>query len=170
MYRTTKLHLCCGFDYKTDFINVDNIPNGIQDITADLNKDWDFAKTNSIDYIFIKDGLEHLNSLEHFFKETERVLKPGGKIEIWVPHYKSPSAYRLTHKHYFSWSFFNAFPEPHDPTQNLKVISNKIIVEANKFPFTLLNHVANINPKLYEKFFYVASIRTILQKTVYLDA
>jgi hypothetical protein len=44
------------------------------------------------------------------------------------------------------------------------VISNKIIVEPNVFPFTLLNYIANVNPKIWERLFYVSSIRTILQK------
>jgi predicted SAM-dependent methyltransferase len=77
----TKLHLCCGFDYKPGFVNIDNLSNGPQDITADLNKDWVFAKPNSVDYIFIKDGLEHLDSLEHFFKEAERILKTGESLK-----------------------------------------------------------------------------------------
>ena len=159
-----KLHLCCGLDYKKGFLNVDNLPNGVQDIKADLNKPWKFAKSNTVDYIFIKDGLEHLDSLEHFFKEASRVLKPCGKLEIWVPHFKSPGAYRLTHKSFFSWGFFDFFPEPHDAVQNLKVISNQLVVESSIFPFTLLNYVANILPRYWEKLCYVSSLRVILEK------
>ena len=160
----TKLHLCCGFDYKEGFVNIDNIPGGVQDVRADLNKQWDFAKTNSADYIYIKDGLEHLDSLEHFFKEAARALKPGGKLEIWVPHYKSPSAYKITHKTFLSWSTFDSFPEPHDPVKNLRVVSNRLIVEPRVFPFTMLNPIANIMPKFWERLFYVSSIRVVLQK------
>ncbi|MEM4257195.1 MAG: methyltransferase domain-containing protein [Candidatus Diapherotrites archaeon] len=159
-----KLHLCCGKQILEDFINVDQLDFG-QEIVADLNKKWKFAKNNSVEYIYIKDGLEHLESLEHFFKECERVLKPKGIVEIRVPHYKSPSAYRMTHKHYFSWNFFNTFPEPHDNIKKLKVISNQLIFEPKVFPFTLMNILTNLFPKYWEKFFYACEIKVKLQKT-----
>ncbi|MDO8428046.1 MAG: methyltransferase domain-containing protein [Candidatus Diapherotrites archaeon] len=159
-----KLHLCCGFDYKQGFVNVDNISGGPQDMTADLNKKWAFTENNSVDYIFIKDGLEHMDSLNHFFEECSRVLSYGGKVEIWVPHYKAPCAYRITHKFFFSWSMFDCFPEPHDVIQDLKVVSNKLVVEPKVFPFTLINPIANIFPKYWERMFYVAGLKVILEK------
>ncbi len=58
----TKLHLCCGHELLDGYVNVDSIDFG-QEVVADLNKPWKFAKPGSVDYIFIKDGLEHLDSL-----------------------------------------------------------------------------------------------------------
>ncbi|HIH10118.1 MAG TPA: class I SAM-dependent methyltransferase [Candidatus Diapherotrites archaeon] len=133
---------------------MDCIAGGAQDITADLNKPWKFAKDSSVEYLFIKDGLEHLDSLEHFFREVSRILLPNGRAEIWVPHYKSPSAYKMTHNFFFSWSSFNGFPEPHDPVRDLRVVSNLLVVEPNVFPFTLLNSIANLFPKYWERLFY----------------
>jgi len=160
----TKLHLCCGFDYKKGFLNVDNLKGGPQDITADLNKPWKFVQDSSVDYLFIKDGLEHMDSLDFFFEQVSRVLKPHGTAEIWVPHFKSPSAYKITHTFFFSWSTFDSFPEPHDPVQDLRAISNRLIVEGRVFPFTILNFFANLHPKFWERLFYASGIRVILEK------
>jgi hypothetical protein len=51
-----------------------------------------------------------MDSVEHFLIESERSLKLGGKLHVNVPHFKNPSAYRLTHRHLFCWSYWSAFP------------------------------------------------------------
>ncbi|GEM_PF-6809020 len=158
-----KLHLCCGKDFKKGYINIDEIDFG-QDLVMDLNKDWDKLKSTEYDEILIKDGLEHLNDLFHFFSESARILKPGGKLVIHVPHFKAPSAYKMTHRHLFSWSYFQDFPEPHDPIREFRVISNKLVVENHIFPFKLLNHIANLFPRQWEKLFYVCAIEVVLGK------
>jgi predicted SAM-dependent methyltransferase len=61
-------------------------------VVADINKEWKFAKPNSAEYILIEDGLEHVDSLEHFLKNVSRVLTTNGTIEIQVPHFKNPIA------------------------------------------------------------------------------
>jgi predicted SAM-dependent methyltransferase len=160
-----KYHFCCGEEKLPGFVNVDSIPFG-QEIVFDLNKKWNFAKDNSADYILIKDGLEHLDSVEHFLSEASRVLKPqNGTLEIHVPHFKNPSAYRVTHKHYFSWSYWNVFPEPHDKTKDLKVIENRL-VKYQKIPILgFYDHFINLFPKFYEKMSWVHGIKVKLAKT-----
>lgn len=158
-----RLHLCCGRNILPGWINVDALDFG-GNIVFDLNKKWAFAQDESIDYIYIKDGLEHLDSVENFLQECARVLKNGGIVEIGVPHYKAPSAYKMTHKHYFSWSYWADYPEPHDKVKNLKVVSNELVFEPSVFPFTLINPIANIFPRFWEKFFYVCAINVKLQK------
>lgn len=158
------VHLCCGKVLKPGFLNVDSIDFG-QEVTTDLDKKWSFLKDNSVDYMLIDNGLEHLDSVEFFLAECSRALKKGGRVEIIVPHYRSPSAYRLTHRHYFSWSYFNVFPEAHDTVQNLKVVSNKLIVERRFFPLTLLNFFANLLPGLWERHCYCSGIDIIIEKT-----
>jgi SAM-dependent methyltransferase len=156
-----KLHLCCGLDYRQGFVNVDDLEGGPQDVRANLNQPWSFAADASASYILIKDGLEHLNSIEDFLAEAARVLVPGGTLEIMVPHFRSPSAYRLTHLHFFSWSYFDVFPEPHDRVRNFRVIKNELIVE-RKLPF--LNKIANFAPKFWERALYVSGLRVVLEK------
>lgn len=158
-----KYHLCCGPKLKEGWINVDRVSFG-QEVKADINKEWKFAKPDSADYILIEDGLEHVDSLEHFLKNASRILKEGGTLEIQVPHFKSPSAYRVSHKHYFSHSLFFTFPEPHDDVQNLRVEKIKLIVD-NRAPLSILNPLANLFPKYWERFCYVSGLRVWMKKT-----
>jgi predicted SAM-dependent methyltransferase len=163
MLSPIKLHLCCGLDYRPGFVNVDDLEGGPQDVRANLNQPWTFAADSSAQHILIKDGLEHLTSIEAFLSEASRVLVPGGTLEIEVPHFRSPSAYRLTHLHFFSWSYFDVFPEPHDAVRNFRVIRNELVVE-RKLP--LLNKVANWAPKFWERLLYVSGVRVVLEKLV----
>ena len=163
MSAPVKFHLCCGLDYRPGFINVDDLEGGPQDVRANLNGPWTFAADASADHILIKDGLEHLKSVEAFLSEASRVLVPGGTLEIQVPHFRSPSAYRLTHLHFFSWSYFDVFPEPHDAVRDFRVITNELVVE-KKFPFNVLNTVANLVPKFWERALYVSGLRVVLEK------
>jgi predicted SAM-dependent methyltransferase len=159
-----KIHLCCGKDIRNGWINVDAIDFG-QEVIADIEQRWSFAANESVDHIYCKDGFEHVNSAEHLLEEAARVLKPGGMLQIWVPHYKNPSAYRMTHKRLLSWSYFDAFPEPHDRVQNLKVISNKIFVgHKESRPWRPLHYVANRCPRWFERLFYVSNVEVIFQK------
>ena len=122
-----KVHLCCGPENFHGWLNVDAVDFGFNTV-ADLGKPWDFLDPDSVDYILCKDGFEHMDSTEHFLEQAARVLKPGGKLEIWVPHYKNPSAYRITHRTYYSWSLFNVFPEPHDRVKSLRLHYHKRLV------------------------------------------
>jgi predicted SAM-dependent methyltransferase len=161
MSAPVKLHLCCGLDYRQGFVNVDDLEGGPQDVRANLNRPWTFAADSSVSHILIKDGLEHLDSIEAFLTEAARVLVPGGTLEIQVPHFRAPSAYRLTHRHLFSWSYFDVFPEPHDSVRNFRVIQNELVVE-RKLP--LLNKLANLAPKFWERLLYVSGLRVVLEK------
>ncbi len=158
-----RYHLCCGPKLKQGWVNVDRVSFG-QEVVADINLEWKFAKPNSAEYILIEDGLEHVDSLEHFLKNASRTLSTGGTLEIQVPHFKNPSAYRFTHQHFFSHSMFSIFPEPHDEVQNLRVEKIKLIVD-NHFPLSLFNPIANVFPKYWERFGYVSGLRVWMKKT-----
>lgn len=59
--------------------------------------------------------LEHVQALESIMKEFHRILKPGGKLRIWVPHCFSPSAFGMpTHVRYFTFETFRPFDESHE--------------------------------------------------------
>lgn len=158
------VHLCCGTHYSPGWINVDLVPLG-QDVVADLSKPWDFLKTATVDRLYIKDGFEHQRDLGHFLRESARVLRPGGTLEIWVPHFKNPSAYRITHTHYFSWSLWDVFPEPHDVTQALEVVVNRLYVgQARRVLWAPVHWLINLMPRWYERLGYVSNIQVILRK------
>ena len=157
-----RFQLCCWTKPLSNLINVDRENFG-QEIVADINKKWTWAKNASAEHILIEDGLEHVDSTEHFLLEAERVLQTKGALEVRVPHFKNPSAYRFTHRHYFSYSLFSHFPEPHDKTKRLRVESIRLIVD-KRFPLSLLDILANLFPNVWERFFYVSGLHVILRK------
>ena len=160
----TKVHLCCGKNQLPGWINVDVLDFG-QEVICDLNGPWSFLSDNSVDQIFCKDGLEQMDSIEHFLMESERSLRRGGKLHVNVPHFKNPSAYRLTHRHLFSWGYWSAFPEPHDPAKSLRVISNRLTIYDDVPPWRWINAIMNVWPKMWERLLYVSNIDVVLQKS-----
>jgi SAM-dependent methyltransferase len=142
-----------------------DIGNFGQEVVADLSKPWTFLETSTVDHVYCKDGFEHQKNLQHFLAEAARVLKPGGTLEVWVPHFKNPSAYRMTHTAYFSWSCFKAYPEPHDPEQSLKVIRNRLYIGwATSTVWKPIHAIVNLFPKWWERLFYVSNIQVIFEK------
>lgn len=61
------------------------ISGKVQFITADINKEWNFAETK-YDLITFSLVLEHIENLDHIFKEASKVLKPEGYIYLGELH------------------------------------------------------------------------------------
>jgi len=81
-----ELNLGCGDSSIEGCINVDLHPGKYVNETVDLNVlPWKW-KDNSIDGIYISHCLEHLNDTVNILKECHRILKPGGFLDIKVPH------------------------------------------------------------------------------------
>ena len=96
-----KIDLGCGPNKREGFTGVDVRQfDGKVDVVADLRKKWPFAD-GSVSEAHTSHFVEHLEAHEriHFVNELYRVLKPGGKCQLIVPHWASCRAYGdLTHK------------------------------------------------------------------------
>jgi SAM-dependent methyltransferase len=86
-----KLNLGSGKEYLKDFVNVDSCEPA--DKVFDLDKFPYPFKENSVDFILASHIVEHLKNPEGFFDEIYRIMKPGAKAIIKVPHYKAKGAY-----------------------------------------------------------------------------
>lgn len=92
---------CMQFDNKVDIIfNLAEI-----DLTAGTDKYSQFKKwpwdDNTVDEIHCSHFLEHLTGVErvHFMNEVYRILKPGAKCTVVVPHWASNRSYGdVTHQ------------------------------------------------------------------------
>jgi SAM-dependent methyltransferase len=77
-----RLNLGCSDDHKPGYHNVDQAPPA--DEIVDLRAAWPWPDSY-VDEIFAHDVFEHLPSKIHTLNEAHRVLKPGGKLDLWVP-------------------------------------------------------------------------------------
>jgi SAM-dependent methyltransferase len=89
-----KIDLGCGPNKREGFTGVDRIKFHAVDHVADLREVWPFAD-ESVDEAHSSHFVEHLTAVErvHFCNELYRVLKPGGKCTMIVPHWASCRAY-----------------------------------------------------------------------------
>ncbi len=90
----TKIDIGCGKNKKEGFTGIDQFAMDGVDIVMDVRKKWDF-KDSSIEEAHCSHFVEHLTATErvHFYNELYRVLKPGAKATIIVPHWCSNRAY-----------------------------------------------------------------------------
>ena len=96
-----KVDLGCGPGKRDGFIGVDCRQfDGKVDIVHDLRKKWPW-KDGEVEEAHCSHFIEHLTGPQriHFVNELYRVLQPGGKCTVIVPHWASCRAYGdLTHQ------------------------------------------------------------------------
>ncbi|MFC6826729.1 class I SAM-dependent methyltransferase [Halopelagius fulvigenes] len=85
-----RINLGCGSDKMDDWHNVDIVPEADPDEVVDLNETpWPWP--NSLfDEVLASNVLEHLDDQHAALHELRRITKPGGRIEVRVPHPNSP--------------------------------------------------------------------------------
>jgi len=95
-----RLDIGCGKNKREGFHGVDAIAFDGVDTVMDARGKWPWAD-NSVEEAHSSHFVEHLTQEErcHFFNELWRVLKPGAKATIVVPHWSNARAYGdPTHK------------------------------------------------------------------------
>lgn len=106
--RPVKLNLGCGERPLAGFYGVDVVTLPAVDALADLNEPFDALPDDSVDEIVARHTLEHVERFLPLVAELHRVTRPGGRIEIVVPHFSNPYGYSdPTHVRLFGlYSFF----------------------------------------------------------------
>ena len=101
-----RLNLGCGTDIRDGWINLDMAPLPGIDVVHDLNiPPLPFAD-NQFTELLCNDVLEHVD-LVPLLKECHRILAPGGRMQIEVPHGTSNNCYvEPTHQNRFSVKTF----------------------------------------------------------------
>jgi len=105
-----KLNLGAGWRPLKGYVNLDIFAQPGIDVVHDLGKVPYPFPNNSFDEICAFDVLEHLDDYCAALREIHRILKPGGKVRIIVPHWNSNGVYfDPTHKHGFGYTTFEYF-------------------------------------------------------------
>jgi len=142
------LDIGCAANKMPDAIGIDINPESQADILHDLNLYPYPIEESSIDKIYAKHIIEHLDNPRSFLKEIHRVLKPGGVAYVETPHFSCRVAYsEPEHKLFYSYFMF---------TELLKGIDFKVLLQEITFYKTFrmcgIKYLANRFPDTYERF------------------
>ncbi|MCK6601837.1 MAG: class I SAM-dependent methyltransferase [Bacteroidetes bacterium] len=118
------IELGCGPNKKPGIIGIDQFPLPGVDFVTDLEHGLPFLESGSADVIISRHVLEHIENFQFLMEEIHRVLKPGGKKEVIVPHFSSPQFYSdFTHRRFFGLYSFDYFSDPGKTGMKRKVPS-----------------------------------------------
>ncbi len=97
-----RLDVGSGTRPRPGFYGIDQLELDGVDIVADLNQPLALLPDNCAEHIFSSHALEHVDDLLGLLAEIHRIARPGGLIEIIVPHFSNPYYYSdPTHVRFF---------------------------------------------------------------------
>jgi len=142
------LDIGCSKNKTPGTTGVDIDPESQADVIHDLNVYPYPFEESSVDKIWAKHIIEHVNDPRMFIKEFYRILKPGGTAFIETPHFSCRVAYsEPEHKLFYSYFMFNEL---------LKGVSFKVLrqqITFHKIFRTVgIRALANKCPDTYERF------------------
>lgn len=104
-----KLNLGCGRDIREGWVNLDQARLPGVDVVHNLERVPLPFDDGHFDHIHAKDVLEHVEYIP-LLAELHRILRPGGTLQIQVPHFTSADNFiDPTHKKQFSIRTFEFF-------------------------------------------------------------
>ncbi len=146
-----RLNLGCGHDIRAGWVNLDSAKIEGVDVIHDIEKlPLPFAN-DEFDEILCSDILEHVEYIP-VLKDLHRILKPGGKLTIRVPHFTSRNNFSdPTHKKLFGIRSMEFFVQDSQLNQGKhreyyfdfhfsKLASVKITFEKNIFFIKYINN------------------------------
>lgn len=104
-----KFNIGSGQKRLEHYQNIDKFPSEPTDIYGDLDQKIDLPDACA-DEIMLDNVIEHVESVVNTIKEVRRLLKIGGVVHIYTPHFTSQSSWRdPTHRHHLSYFSFDMF-------------------------------------------------------------
>lgn len=106
------LNVGCGAQRLEGFLGLDIRVDAGTAVVCDLTDFLPLAD-GSVDHIYSKSFLEHVDDLEFVLSEFRRVLKSGSSLYIYVPHWSNPFYFSdYTHRRFFGLATFDYFARP----------------------------------------------------------
>jgi SAM-dependent methyltransferase len=117
-----RLDIGAGPRPRPGFYALDRLELEGVDIVADLNQPLDLLPDNCADEVFSSHTLEHVEKLLPLIAEIHRITRPGGVVELVVPHFSNPYAYSdPTHVRFFGLYTMSYFVDPEKQPHPWKV-------------------------------------------------
>lgn len=182
MTKMKKLNFGCGEKILPGYVNIDIVQLPGVDIVINLDKTPYPFQDNEFDEIYADNVIEHLKSFIEVIEELQRILKPGGKLIIKVPHFSSHDAWaHPQHTRAFTYESFDffvrgtrrhktdgrCFPKNFRRIKRKKLVFEKGLHPANWHNY-IIEMIANSIPVWYEKtplrMFPANSIEVVMEK------
>jgi SAM-dependent methyltransferase len=108
-----RLDLGCGTSKRgPDYVGVDLLEHPGVDLVGDVFEALAALADERVTEVFSSHFLEHVDDLSALMLELERVLAPGGRLQLIVPHFSNPYFYSdPTHRQPFGLYTFSYFAE-----------------------------------------------------------
>lgn len=108
-FEPVALELGCGANKRIkNAIGIDAIDYACVDIVGDAMAVLKCFPVGSVTAVYSYHFFEHLPDVADMLDELARVMKPGGRLEVVVPHFSNPYFYSdYTHKSFFGLYTFS---------------------------------------------------------------
>ena len=162
-----RLNLGCGELYDPEATNVDFFADHV-DVRHDLNVVPYPFQDNCFDQVVAMNIIEHLDDVIAVMGELHRIGKPGCRITIRVPHFRSASLYEdLTHRHGFAWRSFDIFTGEQTVYGNyssarFSFVSREYTPYKLAFLYRWLSRYPRLTDNLLSKYIPMASLLFVL--------
>ena len=144
------LDIGCGNNKAEGALGIDISSDTQADVIHDIEQFPYPFEDESFDEIVSKQVLEHLEKPLEALDEVYRLLKPGGKMMIQVPHFSCHYAFRsLHHKHFFSYFSLDTYLTKYGRFR----YNNRAITFHKIYRSLGVRWWANKKPLAYERFF-----------------
>lgn len=128
-----RLNVGCGRDVRRGWVNLDRAPLPGVDVVHDLDAGPLPFENDCFDEVLCRDVLEHVDLLAAM-RELHRVLRPGGRLRIRVPHFTSRNVWDdPTHRRAFALSTFDAFVAGHRRAWEVEVHFSRVAARRLEF-------------------------------------
>jgi len=128
----TRINFGCGTDYRDGWINVDvaeetkwQSGDRKPDIVISANTSSLPFESGSVDYVLLDNVIEHIpvEKVHGLLEELRRILKEGGILEMYAPHFKGIGVKYLEHVRGYGINSFWFWHQYFDVKQELLLAS-----------------------------------------------
>lgn len=157
-----KINLGCGRNIMKGYVNVDKVKLEGVDVVHNLDKFPYPFKDNSVDEVYARYILEHLDDTIKVMEELHRICKPGARIFLFLPYFATCGAFiDPQHKRFFGFNSFDYFQKGYRDYDglyskvNFKIHKRKIIysdIWQLKWLNFFLTPLINLWPLFYQRF------------------